>query len=246
MDIIPAIDLKNGKCVRLKQGRDEETTVYSDNPLEVAGGWRRQGAGRIHLVNLDGAFGRPSENLDILREIAVNVPVRVQYGGGLRSLESMQEALDAGAWKIILGTVAIDNPALLASALDRFGEERIIVALDAVKGKIATRGWRLVHETSLFDFARSLRNSGVKEILFTDVERDGMLTGPDLADLSELASIGFRVIASGGVSSAGDVRAILALQKPEISGVIVGKALYEGKVTLRELIDVSQESSTSP
>lgn len=246
MHIIPAIDLKNGKCVRLKQGRDEETTVYSDNPLEVAGEWKRQGAHRIHLVNLDGAFGRPSENLGILRNIVSNTSVHVQYGGGLRSLESMQEAFDAGAWKIVLGTVAIDDPALLAAALDRFGADRIIVALDAVKGKIATKGWRVVSETSLLDFARTLHNSGVMEILSTDVERDGMLTGPDLATLSELASSGLRVIASGGISSAGDVREILALQKPEISGVIVGKALYEGKVTLRELIDVSQESSTNP
>jgi phosphoribosylformimino-5-aminoimidazole carboxamide ribotide isomerase len=246
MDIIPAIDLKNGKCVRLKQGRDEETTVYSDNPLDVAGEWNRQGARRIHLVNLDGVFGRPSENLGILRNIASNASARVQYGGGLRSLESMQEAFDAGAWKIVLGTVAIDDPALLAAALDRFGADRIIVALDAVKGKIATKGWRVVSETSLVAYARTLRSSGVLEMLSTDVERDGMLTGPDLATLSELASSGLRVIASGGVSSVGDIRAIRALQKPEISGVIVGKALYEGHVTLRELIDVTPGSSTNP
>jgi phosphoribosylformimino-5-aminoimidazole carboxamide ribotide isomerase len=246
MDIIPAIDLKNGKCVRLRQGRDEETTVYSDNPIEVAAEWKRQGARRIHVVNLDGAFGRTSENLGILRDIVSNTSAHVQYGGGLRSLDSMQAALDAGAWKIVLGTVAIDDPALLAAALECIGAERIIVAVDAVKGKIATQGWRVVSETSLIDFVRRLHDSGVEEILSTDVERDGMMTGPDLSTLSELASSGLRVIASGGVSTVSDIRAILALKKPEISGVIVGKALYEGEVTLRELIDVSKDRFTSP
>jgi phosphoribosylformimino-5-aminoimidazole carboxamide ribotide isomerase len=238
MDILPAIDLKGGQCVRLAQGREEASQVYSSDPLSVARGWERQGGRRIHLVNLDGAFGRASTNLDVLRQIANEVPVHIQYGGGLRSLADMQEALDAGAWRIVLGTVAIEDPPLLGAALKRFGADRVIVALDILGGKVATKGWKTISAASLRECANRLAAAGVQEVLVTDIERDGMLAGPNLPLLLEAASAELRVIASGGISSGEDIRAILDLGEPEICGVIVGKALYEGRVTLRELLEI--------
>jgi phosphoribosylformimino-5-aminoimidazole carboxamide ribotide isomerase len=236
MDIIPAIDLKGGKCVRLRQGRDDATTEYSDDPLAVAEQWASQGAQRLHVVNLDGAFGRSSGNLDILRRIAERVDVRIQYGGGLRSLDAMEEVFAAGASKAVLGTVAVEDPGLLRDAVRGFGEAKIIVAIDAVGGKVATRGWQEVSGEFARDLARRLFDMGVREILTTDIERDGMMTGPDLETLSDLAGIGLNVIASGGVSSLEDVMRIVDLRQQLITGVIVGKALYEMKIDLRSAI----------
>lgn len=242
MDIIPAIDLKGGKCVRLRQGRDDATTEYSDDPLAVADHWARQGARRLHMVNLDGAFGRSSGNLDILRRIAERVDVRIQYGGGLRSLDALEEVFSAGAGRAVIGTVAVEDPALLRDAVRGFGEAKIIVALDAVGGRVATRGWQHMSGESVYDLARRVFDIGVREILYTDIERDGMMTGPDLRTLDELAGIGLKVIASGGIGSTGDVMSILKLNQQLITGVIVGKALYEGKVDLKSLIASTQKS----
>jgi phosphoribosylformimino-5-aminoimidazole carboxamide ribotide isomerase len=242
MDIIPAIDLKGGKCVRLRQGKDDATTEYSDDPLAVADHWVKQGARRLHMVNLDGAFGRSSENLEILRRIAERVDVRIQYGGGLRSLDALEEVFSAGAGRAVIGTAAVENPALLRDAVRGFGEAKIIVALDAVGGRVATRGWQHMSGESVFDLARRVFDMGVREILFTDIERDGMMTGPDLRTLDELAGIGLKVIASGGVASIGDVLSILDLNQQLITGVIVGKALYEGKIDLKSLIASTQRS----
>lgn len=236
MDIIPAIDLKGGKCVRLRQGRDDATTEYSDDPLTVAEQWASLGAQRLHVVNLDGAFGRSSGNLDILRRIAERVDVRIQYGGGLRSLDAMEEVFAAGASKAVLGTVAVEDPGLLRDAVRGFGEAKIIVAIDAVGGKVATRGWQEVSGELAYDLARRLFDMGVREILTTDIERDGMMTGPDLEMLNHLAGIGLKVIASGGVSSIEDVMRIVDLRQQLITGVIIGKALYEKKIDLRSAI----------
>ena len=240
MQIIPAIDLKSGRCVRLRQGRDEATTEYAAEPLAVAREWERQGALRIHMVNLDGAFGRASDNLEVLRAVAHGVRPALQFGGGLRTLESMETAIAAGASKIVLGTVAVDDPDLLRAALARYGPERIIVALDSVGGKVATRGWTVVTDRSALDLALHLFAAGVREVLSTDVARDGMLGGPNLTDLKRLASAGPNILASGGIASVEDVRAIVALGEERITGAIVGKALYEGRVTLPELIEASQ------
>jgi phosphoribosylformimino-5-aminoimidazole carboxamide ribotide isomerase len=240
VQIIPAIDLKSGRCVRLRQGRDEATTEYAVDPLAVAREWERQGAQRIHMVNLDGAFGRASDNLEVLRAVAQGVRPALQFGGGLRTLESMETAIAAGASKIVLGTVAVDDPDLLRVALARFGPERIIVALDSVGGKVATRGWTVVTDRSALDLARLLFAAGVREVLSTDVARDGMLGGPNLTELKRLASAGPNILASGGIASVEDVRAIVALGEERITGAIVGKALYEGRVTLPELVEASQ------
>jgi phosphoribosylformimino-5-aminoimidazole carboxamide ribotide isomerase len=245
MEIIPALDLKSGKCVRLLQGRDDATTEYSDDPVAVAAKWVRDGAKRLHVVNLDGAFGRASKNLEVLRGICQRTEAIVQFGGGLRTLEGMQEALEAGAAKVVVGTVAVESPEVLGAALSRFGEEKIIVALDAVEGRVAVRGWTVISGRSVADLTRELMAKGVREILYTDVKRDGMLSGPDLETLRELGSIGVRVLASGGVSSAVDIQAIARLNRPQIAGVIVGKALYEGRVTLPGLISAARDYQAS-
>ncbi len=241
MDIIPAIDLKNGKCVRLQQGKDEATTEYSADPVAVAVGWVRQGARRLHVVNLDGAFGRASGHLEILRRIATDTGVAVEYGGGLRSPEAVREALGAGAAQVVLGTVAVETPVLLRTIISETGPEQCIVALDTVRGKVSTRGWTQVSDIDVMDAVRQLSSSGVRQILHTDVARDGMLTGPDLDTLEAIARTGIGVIASGGVSSLDDIRALLGLQQPSLYGVIIGKALYEKKMTVQEAIRLVEQ-----
>jgi phosphoribosylformimino-5-aminoimidazole carboxamide ribotide isomerase len=237
MDIIPAIDLKNGKCVRLLQGRDEATTEYSSDPVAVAKRWRELGATRLHVVNLDGAFGRASDNIEIVRCICEGVDASVQFGGGLRSMEDMDRAIAVGVKKLVLGTIAIENKSLLSDSIRRIGTERIIVALDASHGKVATRGWKEITDRSVLDLAKELEEMGVEEILFTDISRDGMMNGPDLDTLKMLAeTTTLRIIASGGVSDREDILALAQSGLEGITGVIIGKALYEGKIDLRQIL----------
>jgi phosphoribosylformimino-5-aminoimidazole carboxamide ribotide isomerase len=242
MDIIPAIDLKSGKCVRLKQGRDDATTEYSADPVAVAQRWEGEGATRLHVVNLDGAFGRASGHLDVLREIVRQTRLHVQFGGGLRSPEAISEALNAGATKVVLGTYALEHPELLQALLAEVGAEHVIVALDTVKGRVTTHGWTTVTENEVLGVAQQLCERGVREILQTDVSRDGMMTGPDIATLTALSGVGMEVIASGGVSSERDVRTLVNLRQKNLSGVIIGRALYEGAVDLKSLIDNTQST----
>jgi phosphoribosylformimino-5-aminoimidazole carboxamide ribotide isomerase len=236
MDIIPAIDLKGGKCVRLRQGRDEATTEYSSDPVAMAQRWVDEGAGRLHVVNLDGAFGRSSVHVEVLRKIVVETSAAVQFGGGLRSLEAIRQALDAGASKVVLGTFALEDLAALPGILEEIGPGRCIIALDSVDGKITTHGWTIVTDMEVVAVAARLKDLGVQEILQTDVARDGMMTGPDLHTLGELCHVGLAVIASGGVSSAADVETLAGLREPHLTGVIIGRALYEGAIDLRTLI----------
>lgn len=236
MEIIPAIDLKDGKCVRLRQGRDAATTEYSDDPVAMAARWVEQGARRLHVVNLNGAFGRSSGHLDILRRIVRQTGVAVQFGGGLRSLEEIREALDAGASKVVLGTIAVEDFSALPGLLEEIGPGRCIVALDTVEGKVTTRGWTNLTDMEVAGVAARLQDLGVQEILQTDVARDGMMTGPDLHTLNELCTIGLDVIASGGIASAADVVDLMSLKQKNLIGVIIGRALYEGAIDLRSLI----------
>lgn len=236
MDIIPAIDLKDGKCVRLRQGRDEATTEYSSDPVGIAQRWVDEGASRLHVVNLDGAFGRSSAHIEVLRKIVLRTGAAVQFGGGLRSLDAIRRALDAGASKVVLGTFALEDLAALPGIFEEAGPEKCIIALDSVEGKVTTHGWTNVTDMEVVAVAARLKDLGVQEILQTDVARDGMMAGPDLHTLGELCRVGLAVIASGGVSSAADVETLVRLKEPHLAGVIIGRALYEGAIDLRALI----------
>lgn len=246
MEIIPAIDVKDGKCVRLRQGREDSGTVYDADPVSVAVRWKGEGARRLHVVNLDGAFGRESKGMDLLRTIAALPGVSVQFGGGLRSWESIRSAFDAGASSVVLGTVAFENRDLLDRVLSEFDPADVIVALDALGGNVATRGWTELTGMDVHAAALDLRRTGVLRILFTDIGRDGMLNGPDLATLGSLAESGLSVIASGGISSLDDIRDLLAPQYAHVTGAIIGKALYEGKIALRSAISLASGAGTEP
>ncbi len=247
MEIIPAIDVKDGKCVRLLQGREDSEKVYAADPVGVAVRWSGEGARRLHLVNLDGAFGRESKTTEMLRSIASLTGVKVQFGGGLRSREAIREAFDAGASSVVLGTVALEDGDLLAETLREYGPERVIVAIDALDGKVAKRGWKEVTRINVHEAARDLRAAGVREILYTNIGRDGMMNGPDLVTLRDLAQTGLSVIASGGISSLLDVGALVAPGYEHITGAIIGKALYEGRIVLRAAIALAGKGpGTSP
>ena len=235
MEVIPAIDVRNGKCVRLLQGRDDKVTEYSDDPVAVSQTWVQQGAKRLHVVNLDGAFGRVTPSLEIVTEIVRKVHAVIQLGGGLRSLADIDAAFRIGCAKVVVGTAAIENPALVETAVVRYGRDRIIVAVDALDGKVAVRGWQTVSGVGTMEFAERILQLGVNEAVYTDISRDGMMSGPDVATVKELAAKGLHVIVSGGISTSEDVLALARLQDPRISGVIIGKALYEKRIMLPEL-----------
>jgi phosphoribosylformimino-5-aminoimidazole carboxamide ribotide isomerase len=236
IEIIPAIDVKEGKCVRLRQGREDSGTVYSADPVGVALRWSGEGARRLHMVNLDGAFGHESKAIEILRSIVSLTGAKVQFGGGLRSREAIKGAFDAGASSVVLGTVAFEDGDLLAETLREYGPESVIIAIDALNGNVATRGWKSLTGRDVHTAAGDLRAAGVREILCTDIGRDGMMNGPDLVTLASLATTGLSVIASGGISSLKDVSALLAPEYKHVTGAIIGKALYEGKIVLRSAI----------
>jgi phosphoribosylformimino-5-aminoimidazole carboxamide ribotide isomerase len=243
MEIIPAIDVKEGKCVRLRQGREDSGTVYASDPVAVALRWKEEGARRLHVVNLDGAFGRESKATDLLRNIVSLTGVKVQFGGGLRTREAIKGAFDAGASSVVLGTVAFEDRDLLAETLREYGPERVIIAIDALNGNVATRGWKELTGRDVHEAARDLRAAGVREILCTDIGRDGMMNGPDLLTLKGLSESGLSVIASGGISSLDDVRVLLAPAYNHITGAIIGKALYEGKIGLRSAIALARSGT---
>lgn len=236
MIVIPAIDLKDGRCVRLVQGRKDQVTVYDDDPVAVARRFQGEGAERIHVVDLDGAFeGRP-RNWEHLRAIVEAVDVPVQTGGGIRSLEAIEHLLEIGVDRVILGTVALKQPELVKEACRAFGPEKVLVGIDARNGRVAVEGWVEESGVPAARLAEAMLESGVREIVFTDIARDGMLQGPNLESLEEMVATGVKVIASGGVSSIDDLLAIARLAERGVTGAIVGKAIYAGKVDLAEAI----------
>jgi len=238
MIVYPAIDLRRGRCVRLVQGEASRERVYAEDPAAMARTWEEQGARWLHVVNLDGALGNEaSANLAALADILDEVGVPVQFGGGLRTLEDVQRMLDAGVCRVILGTVAVRDPKLVTEALARFGSERIVVGIDARGGRVATHGWREISEISVLDLAHQMERRGVRRIVYTDVQRDGMLNGINVEATRRLAEeTGLSVIASGGVGSLDDIRALTSVGEERIEGVIVGMALYEGRFSLAEAI----------
>ena len=235
MIIFPAIDLRNGRCVRLRQGQAEQETVFSEDPAEVARRWHDAGARWLHVVNLDGAFGAASEaNRQAIRAIAAATGASIQLGGGLRDLAAMEAALAAGAARIVLGTIAVTQPRVVAQAVRRFGAERIVVGIDAWEGRVAIRGWQQTSGTPAADLVLRMTGIGVRRIVYTDIARDGMMTGPNLPALELMGSSSLAVIASGGISSLDDLRAVSRV--PGVEGAIVGMALYTGAIDLEAAI----------
>ncbi|MFN8482174.1 MAG: 1-(5-phosphoribosyl)-5-[(5-phosphoribosylamino)methylideneamino]imidazole-4-carboxamide isomerase [Anaerolineae bacterium] len=237
MIIYPAIDLRQGKAVRLRQGDPNQATVYDANPVKAAERWVDQGAQWLHVVNLDGAFGVASPNFKVLGRIADVVDAPIQFGGGLRSVEAVEDAFDAGVARVVLGTAAIANPDLLKLVLAKYGPESVVVGLDARDGKVATHGWQNVSDVPVLDLARRVAKLGVALAVYTDIARDGMLQGVDAEGTAALAEgSGLSVIASGGVASLDDMRRLLALADRGIEGVIIGQALYSGAVALPDAL----------
>ncbi len=237
MLIIPAIDLRAGKCVRLVEGKLDHETIYSDDPVAVARVWQGSGARFLHVVDLDGAFAGSPQNLDTIQEIikAVNIPVEV--GGGIRDLPTVERLLQLGVSRVILGTAAIQNPALVSQACERFGSESIVVGIDARDGKVAIEGWGLTAEKDALELADEIHQLGITRIVFTDISRDGTLKGPNLEAIKKLVlSCKVKVIASGGVSTIGDIAALNELAPLGVEGVIIGKALYAGTVNIEDAL----------
>ena len=237
MIIFPAIDMRQGRCVRLLQGRAERETVYFEDPVAVAQRWEAEGAAWLHLVDLDGAMSEESGNRAIAKKIFATLRIPVQFGGGVRSMEDAEEILDAGAARVVLGTAAVQHPEFLAEAVQRFGE-RLVVGIDARDGRVATHGWNQVASLEAGAFAQTLVRRGVQRVVYTDISKDGMLVGPNLEATRRLAvNTHLKVIASGGVASLKDLRVLRGLEPVGIEGAIVGKALYEGRFTLKEAIE---------
>ncbi len=236
MEVIPAIDLLEGRCVRLFQGDYERSQVYNENPVEVARQWEAEGATRLHLVDLDGAKAGKPENWEAIRAIAQAVSLPIEVGGGLRDADRVSALFDLGVQYAILGTVAVENPELVGELCQKFPGQ-IIVGIDAREGKVATRGWLETSEVMAVDLAKRMGEMGAAEIIYTDIKRDGTMKGPNMEALRELATaIDTPVIASGGVSSVSDLMRLLKLVPCGVSGAIVGKALYTGDVSLKEAI----------
>ena len=235
MLIIPAIDLKDGKCVRLKQGRMDDSTVFSDNPVEIAGKWLDAGARRLHLVDLNGAFEGEPVNGEIVREIAKRYPnLPTQIGGGIRSLATIEAYLKAGIKYVIIGTKAVKEPEFVLEACAAF-PGHIIVGLDAKDGKVATDGWAEVSDLYATDLAKQFEQHGVSAITYTDIARDGMMQGVNVEATVRLAQASsIPVIASGGITNMDDIRALCEWSKHGISGAITGRAIYEGTLDVAE------------
>lgn len=236
MDVIPAIDLIDGRCVRLYQGDYAQTEVFNDNPVAVAQQWVEQGATRLHLVDLDGAKSGKPENWQAIAAIGQAVDVPIQVGGGLRDRDRVAALFDLGVRYAILGTAAVDNPELVSTLSAEF-PGRIIVGIDARNGKVATRGWLETSEVDAVTLAQQMAQRGAAAVIYTDIHRDGTLQGPNIDALRTMAeAVAIPVIASGGVGTLRDVLALLPLEIQGVSGVIVGRALYTGDVSLKEAV----------
>jgi len=239
MTIYPAIDLRNGRCVRLFQGKADQETVYFENPAEPARSWKEAGASHLHVVDLDGAFAGASANLDAVRSILQVEGLKVQLGGGMRDETAIEKALDLGLSRVIIGTRACEEPGWIGSLVEKFGPEKIVVGIDAKDGLVATKGWVETTETEAIELAKNLQSMGLRWIIHTDVATDGAMKGPNLDAQKKMADAvpECQVIASGGVTKETDVDDLRSLSSdhPNVEGVIIGKALYEGAVNLQNL-----------
>ena len=236
MTILPAIDLKDGKCVRLRQGRADDVTVYGDDPAAQARDWAEQGGRELHVVDLDGAFAGEPRHAETIRRIIAAFGGPVEVGGGLRTPEALASVIEAGAARAIIGSAALDDPEFLSNAVELYGE-KIAVGIDARDGLVQTKGWVETSRTKATDLAAAVARLGVQTIIYTDTATDGMLGGPNLTQLAAIcdAAPTCRITASGGVSSPFDVENLKALERPNLCAAIVGKALYDGRTTLKEM-----------
>ncbi len=234
MQIYPAIDLKNGQCVRLKQGRFDDVTSYGDDPVQRAKIWEQAGATYIHVVDLDGARTGNSYNLEAIKKIVSAVNVPVQTGGGIRSMRDIEQRIDAGVSRVIIGTAAVNNPEFVKEAVRVYGD-KIAVGIDASKGMVATDGWEKISDVPAIVLCKKMAEIGVKTVVYTDISKDGMMSGPNIESTKELVEqSGINIIASGGVSTMSDLEGVESINA---QGVIIGKALYQGALDLKEVIE---------
>lgn len=241
MIVIPAIDLKEGKCVRLLQGRMEDATVYSDNPAETAKRWEAEGAELLHIVDLDGAFTGGMKNLSAIEAIRKAIRIPIEVGGGIRDMERIEKLLSLGVNRIILGTVAVEKPELVKEACKKYSG-KILVGIDAKNGFVATKGWVEVTQIKAKELALMMQGYGAAGIIYTDISKDGMLSGPNIEATREMVeSLNIPVIASGGISSIDDIKRLFEIKG--LWGAITGKAIYSGSLNLREAIRLSKTGS---
>jgi len=243
--VIPAIDLKGGRCVRLMQGRADAETVYAEDPVAMARRWEDEGAAYLHLVDLDGAFEGEPMHAEVVAKIADALNIPVELGGGLRTDAHVRAMLDCGVDRVILGTRALEEPGALQALVDTYGR-RIVVGIDARDGFVQIKGWVETSKVEALELAHQVDLLGVDTIIYTDTSTDGMMRGHNVAATKAMCdAVSCNVVASGGVSSVEDVKSLTALDHPRLSGAIVGKALYESAVTLAELLEASGERSQS-
>ncbi|MCA6085336.1 1-(5-phosphoribosyl)-5-[(5-phosphoribosylamino)methylideneamino]imidazole-4-carboxamide isomerase [Candidatus Endomicrobiellum agilis] len=236
MIIIPAVDIRQGNSVRLKQGKIDAETIYSKDPVFIAKLWKSKGAKRLHVVDLDGAFSGINTNKEIIKNICAAVDIPVEVGGGIRNMEKIKEVFDLGATYVILGTVAFHDPEIVKKAINKYGPQKIIIAVDAKDGKIAISGWKDITSVEVLELVNGLKEIGVQEILYTDISRDGMFTGPDFIGLKKLFESDMRIIASGGVKTIDDLIRLKKYEKDGVFAAIVGSALYTDDFKLEDAI----------
>ena len=236
MLLIPAIDLKDGRCVRLLQGEADAQTIYSNDPVEMAISFEDAGAKRLHLVDLDGAFQGKGANMAIIRSILKNISIPVQLGGGLRNAENIEQMFELGVSSVIVSTMAVKNSEVLEEIILRYSGKRIFLGVDSRNRKVSIEGWQEGTEIDDVELALLWKKHGIQRIVFTDIARDGMLSGPNLEALGDFARrTGLKIVASGGVSSMEDLELLKTLEKDGVDQVISGKAIYEGKLNLKEI-----------
>ncbi|MCK4486429.1 MAG: 1-(5-phosphoribosyl)-5-[(5-phosphoribosylamino)methylideneamino]imidazole-4-carboxamide isomerase [Desulfobacterales bacterium] len=239
MLIIPAVDIKGGRCVRLLQGREGSETIFSDDPSAMAGRWEAEGAELLHVIDLDGAFRKSPQNVEAIKRILDRVRIPVQLGGGIRNMETISMFLELGVSRVILGTEAIRNPRLVEQACQAF-PGKIMVGIDARNGMVAIEGWTQTTQQRAIDVAKVFEENGLAGIIFTDIHKDGMQTGPNIEETKRIAeAVSTPVIASGGVANINDIKALAGLEPHGVVGIITGRALYAGTLELKEALEVA-------